>query len=213
MRIILLGAPGVGKGTQGKLVAQAFGIPAIATGDILRGAVEAGSELGRKAHSFMERGDLVPDDIIIGVVEERLAQSDATNGFLLDGFPRTVAQAEALDAMLLKNGWPVDAIIAIDVDEEALVSRLSGRSTCPNCGAIYHSETAPPKVAGTCDNCGSDLVIREDDRPEAVRRRLGVYREKTAPVMDFYSANGRLKIVNGAQAREDVTQDLMAVLG
>jgi adenylate kinase len=211
MRIVLLGAPGVGKGTQGKFLAERFRIPVIATGDMLRAAVEANTPLGMQAHDFMSRGDLVPDEVIIGVVEERLQEPDAADGFVLDGFPRTVAQAEALDNLLAKLHKPLDGIVAIDVADDILVQRLSGRQICGNCGAIFHERFSPPRAAGVCDNCGAKLEVREDDKPEAVRNRLKTYHEKTAPVLAYYKASGRARVVNGDQDREAVTEAIAGV--
>ena len=212
MRVILLGPPGVGKGTQAKEIAQKYGIPAIATGDMLRASVEANTEVGKKAHEYMARGDLVPDNIIIACVEERLSQPDAQKGFLLDGFPRTVAQAEALDAMLARNGITLDGAVALDAPEDVIVERLGGRLTCPNCGAIFHQKHNPPKQESKCDGCTQNLVVREDDQPEAISNRLAVYKEKTAPVTDYYRAKGLLVQINGAQSPEAVKKEIQAAL-
>jgi adenylate kinase len=213
MRIVLMGPPGVGKGTQAGGIAQRFSIPAIATGDMLRAAVEAGTEVGKRAQEYMLRGDLVPDEVIIACVAERLAMPDAQRGFLLDGFPRTVPQAEALDRLLEDLGLTLDAVIALEADEEVIVERLSGRLTCPNCGAIFHAKSNPPKAEGVCDSCGSNLTVRDDDEPEAIRNRLRVYSEKTAPLKGYYNGSGRLKSVDGAGAPSAVAAGIASALG
>lgn len=212
MRLVFLGPPGVGKGTQAAVIAQKLDIPAIATGDMLRAAVESGSDLGRKVHGYMAAGELVPDDVIIACVRERLSEPDANKGFLLDGFPRTPGQAQALEDMLNGQGTPLDAAVALEAPEEVIVERLGGRMTCANCGAIYHASHNPPAKADLCDKCGGALTIREDDRPEAIRRRLAVYHEKTEPVMDYYRMRGLLVSINGGADRETVTRSIEAAL-
>lgn len=207
MRIILLGPPGVGKGTQGRLLAESQRLPMISTGDMLRAAMVAETPLGKEAKAYMERGDLLPDSVIIGVVEERLRQPDAAHGFLLDGFPRTVAQADALLQLLIDNNTPLDAAIAIEAPDEIIIDRLAGRLTCRSCANIFG-----PMESSTCPECGGELYVRADDQPEAVRRRLEVYRKSTEPLIDFYRGHGILKIVNGDRPRDEVAQSIAAAL-
>lgn len=195
-RILLLGPPGAGKGTQAAALEQRWGVPHISTGDMLRAEVRQGSELGEKVQRYMEAGELVPDQIMVSMMGERLSQPDAQRGYILDGFPRTVAQAEALGAML-PEGRGIEAAIDLQVPEEEIIRRLSGRLVCPKCDAIYQVDTRPPKQAGVCDKCGSPLIQREDDRPEAVRRRLEVYRQQTQPLLDYYGRKGMLRAVDG----------------
>ena len=195
-RILLLGPPGAGKGTQAAALEQRWGVPHISTGDMLRAEVRQGSELGKKAWQYMEAGELVPDQIMVSMMGERLAQADAQRGYILDGFPRTVGQAEALGAML-PEGRGIEAAIDLQVPEEEIIRRLSGRLVCAECDAIYQVDTRPPKEAGVCDKCGSPLIQREDDRPEAVRRRLEVYRQQTQPLLDYYGRKGMLRAVDG----------------
>ncbi len=209
MRLILLGAPGVGKGTQARAIAERYRIPHIATGDMLRAAVDACSEVGLQAKEYMVRGDLVPDSLIIGCVRERLNKQDAANGFLLDGFPRTVLQAEALDSLLVEIGQELDAAIAIEVEEEAVVRRLCGRLTCGDCGAVT-SDAA--NSSGRCERCSGTLSVREDDRPAAIRQRLAVYKEKTAPLLDYYSAKSLLRRIDGNGTMEEVERRIEAAL-
>jgi adenylate kinase len=201
LELILLGPPGAGKGTQAARLARRFGIPHIATGDMLREAVRKGTPLGRQAEAIMARGDLVPDDVVIGIVAERLAEPDAQGGFLLDGFPRTVAQAEALDALLARMGRPAPTAVLVDVPEEELLARLSGRLTCPSCQFVAHRREL---ASSACPRCGAEMVEREDDRPETVRRRLAVYAEKTAPLVQHYRERGRLRTVSGLGTPEAV---------
>jgi adenylate kinase len=203
VRLVILGPPGAGKGTQAKRLAERRGIPHISTGDILRGAVAAGTKLGREAQRYMVDGGLVPDGVMIGLVEERLLQADAHGGFILDGFPRTVAQAEALDAFLADRHMPLDAVVQIAVPRDELVDRLGGRRTCSDCGTIYQaSDTRGPN--GRCDACGGPLVQREDDRAETVSRRMDVYERQTAPLVGHYRAKGLLREVAGTGTRDDV---------
>lgn len=209
MRLILLGAPGVGKGTQARAIAERYRIPHIATGDMLRTAVDACSEVGLEAEEYMVRGDLVPDALIIGCVRERLAKPDAANGFLLDGFPRTVPQAEALDILLVEIEQELDAVIAIDVEEEAIVRRLSGRLTCSDCGTVT---SAAANSSGRCKRCSGTLSVREDDKPEATRQRLAVYKEKTAPLFGYYSDKGLLRKVDGNGTVEEIERRIESAL-
>lgn len=197
MRVILLGPPGAGKGTQAKMLVEELGVPQISTGDILRQAVADGTPLGREAKGYMDRGALVPDEVVIGIIRDRLAQGDCGRGYILDGFPRTVAQAEALGKTLEAAGGSLDHVLSLQVDEEELVKRLSGRRTCGACGAMFHVTFNPPKREGTCDGCGGALIQREDDREETVRRRLQVYGEQTAPLIAYYERRGLLRRVPG----------------
>jgi adenylate kinase len=208
MNLILLGAPGAGKGTQAEVIENAKGIPQISTGNILKAAVKNGTEIGLKAKSFMDSGALVPDDVVIGILKERISEDDCKKGFILDGFPRTVPQADALEAM----GVQIDKVISIEVSDAQIEKRLSGRRACLNCGATYHVDFKPPKVAGVCDKCGSKLVIRDDDKPETVRERLHTYHEKTAPLIDYYKAKGKLVSVQGQEELKDTTALVMKAL-
>lgn len=208
MKLILLGAPGAGKGTQAEIICDRLHIPAISTGNIIREALKNGTEMGLKAKSYMEEGKLVPDDVVIGIIKERLAQDDCWNGFILDGFPRTVPQAQALDAM----GIEIDRVIDIEVADEAIEKRMGGRRVCEKCGASYHVEVKPPKQEGVCDRCGGGLVIRKDDQPETVRDRLAVYHQQTEPLKDYYAETGKLKIVVGQQELEETTKLTLAAL-
>jgi adenylate kinase len=209
MNLILLGAPGAGKGTQAENIEKAKGIPQISTGNILKAAVKAGTEIGLKAKSFMDSGALVPDEVVIGILKERIAEDDCKNGFILDGFPRTVPQADALEAM----GIVIDKVISIEVPDEKIEKRLSGRRACLTCGATYHMEYKPPKTPGICDKCGDKLVTRDDDKPETVRDRLKTYHEKTAPLIDYYKAKGKLAAVVGQEEVAETTALVMAELG
>lgn len=213
MRVILLGPPGAGKGTQAQRLTQTLGIPQVSTGDILRAAVAAGTPLGREAKATMDQGALVPDGVVIGIIRERLAAPDCARGYILDGFPRTAAQAEALGETLQALGTPLTAVLSITVDPEELVRRLSGRRTCGNCGAAYHMETAPPRRAGLCDRCGGALLVREDDREETIRKRLAVYREQTAPLVAYYRGRGLLREVDGRGDIDDVFARVCRLLG
>lgn len=211
MNLIFLGPSGAGKGTQARLLQEREGIPQISTGDMLRAAIAAETPLGRQARVYMDRGDLVPDDVMIVLVEDRLTQPDTQRGFVLDGFPRTLAQAEALEAALQRRGRKIEAVIYFDVSDETVVRRLTGRRVCRPAGHIYHLEYHPPKVPGRCDIDGSELYQREDDKPETVRRRLEVYRRQTEPLVEFYRRRGVLETVPQGEIK-DVYRRLMAIL-
>ena len=208
MMLILLGAPGAGKGTQAELICQRLHIPAISTGNILREALKSGTELGQKAKTFMDAGNLVPDDVVIDILKERIAQPDCKDGFILDGFPRTIPQAEALDAM----GVVIDRVIDIEVPDEKIVTRMSGRRVCEKCGASYHLVYNPPKVEGVCDKCAGALVQRKDDNAETVRDRLTVYHNQTEPLKSYYAAQGKLFEVNGDRDVEVISADILKEL-
>lgn len=212
MRIVLVGAPGAGKGTQAKYIALHFGIPAISTGDIFRANLAAKTELGLEAKRYMDAGDLVPDEVTIGIVRDRLAQDDVEPGFLLDGFPRTVPQAEALNEMLADLGRPLDVVLELQVEDEEVVRRLSGRRTCRTCGHIWHVEFDPPKVEGVCDVDGGELFQRDDDQPETIQRRLDVYNQQTAPLVEFYSALGLLASIAAFGKVDEITKRAIAAL-
>ena len=212
MNIVLMGLPGAGKGTQADKIVDKYGIPHISTGDMFRAAIKEGTELGLKAKSFMDQGALVPDEVTIGIVRERLSKPDCENGFLLDGFPRTVPQAEALDATLSELGKKVEHVLNIVVEKEELIKRLTGRRICRTCGASYHMVFNPPKVEGVCDRDGGELYQREDDNPETVTNRLEVNMKQTKPLLDFYEAKGVLSNINGQQDINKVFADLDALL-
>lgn len=212
MKLILLGPPGAGKGTQAKMLVEHFAIPQIATGDILRGAVQAGTALGIQAKSFMDAGSLVPDEVVIGIVRERLQESDCQGGFILDGFPRTVAQADALQGSLVELGRQLDKVISLTVDAEALVQRLTGRRTCRSCGRGYHVTFEPPRSAQLCDACGGELYQRDDDQEATIRRRLSVYAEQTAPLIAYYRAAGLLAELDGMQSIPVVQRQILGAL-
>ena len=209
MNLILLGAPGAGKGTQAELLTKKLSIPAISTGNMLREAMANGTELGKKAKQFMDEGALVPDELILGIIGDRVAQSDCAKGFILDGVPRTLAQAEALEA----KGIRIDHVVSIEVDDGEIEGRMTGRRVCAKCGASYHIVANPPKVEGVCDSCGSELVIRKDDKPETVRKRLEVYHATTEVLKDFYGKLGRLCIVNGDQSIEGANEEILKAIG
>jgi adenylate kinase len=211
--LILLGAPGAGKGTQAQRLAARFGIPQISTGDMLRAARRDGTPLGKKAEEYMNKGQLVPDEVVIGLVEERLARPDAVGGFILDGFPRTLAQAEALDQVLERLGRAKLRVVDFQVPETAIIERLGGRLSCPRDGASYHKVFTPPKVDNKCDTCGTELVVRADDQPEAIAQRLREYREKTAPLTDHYRKAGVLHAIDGVGGLEVVLDRLVRALG
>ncbi|MCR4998581.1 MAG: adenylate kinase [Lachnospiraceae bacterium] len=213
MKIIMLGAPGAGKGTQAKQIAAKYDIPHISTGDIFRANIKNNTELGQKAKTYMDQGLLVPDELTCDLVVDRIQQDDCKTGFVLDGFPRTIPQAEALENALAKLGQSMDYAIDVDVPDENIVNRMSGRRACLKCGATYHIVSIPPKKEGVCDNCGSELVIRDDDKPETVQKRLNVYHEQTQPLIDFYSNKGILKSVDGTQPMDRVFADIVNILG
>lgn len=213
MKIIMLGAPGAGKGTQAKQIADKYSIPHISTGDIFRANIKNGTELGKKAKQYMDQGALVPDELTCDLVMDRIQQDDCKNGFVLDGFPRTIPQAEALDAALGKINEKMDYAIDVDVPDENIVNRMSGRRACLNCGATYHLISIPPKVEGICDRCGSEIVLREDDKPETVQKRLKVYHEQTQPLFDYYKNQGILKSVDGTQPMDEVFKAIVTILG
>lgn len=213
MRLILLGPPGAGKGTQAKLLVERLRIPQVSTGDMLRAAVKAGSPLGQQAKQYMDRGALVPDGVIIGLVGERLRQPDCTAGYILDGFPRTVAQAEALERTLASLGSSLDGVLSLEVPTEELVQRIAGRRTCRNCGAMYHVRFSPSRTDGRCDACGGPTYQREDDREETVRQRLEVYAAQTAPLVHFYEGRGLLRRVPGTGEVPEVFRRITAALG
>ena len=208
MKLIFLGAPGAGKGTQAEIIAGKLNIPTISTGNIIREALANGTEMGLKAKSFIEAGKLVPDDVVIGIIKERLANEDCNNGFILDGFPRTIPQAEALDNM----GIIIDKVVDIDVPDENIVNRMSGRRVCKACGSSYHIENKKPKVEGVCDACGGELQIRKDDAPETVLDRLNVYHEQTEPLKDYYAKCGKLRSVIGTAPITEITEAILKVL-
>lgn len=210
--LILMGPPGGGKGTQAQRLTDELGIPQISTGDILRGAVREGTELGLKAKRFMDAGDLVPDDVIIGIVKDRLKEDDATKGFILDGFPRTVAQADALGHMLEGAGRKIERVINFIVPDEEIVARITGRRMCRDCGATYHVKFDPPSKDGVCDKCGGELYQRDDDTEATVRKRLDVYRDQTAPLIDFYAKQDIVRDVEGVGAVDEITKRLKEAL-
>ncbi len=212
MNIIFLGPPGSGKGTQAKILVEKYEIPQISTGDMLREHVAKGTDLGLKAKEYMEKGQLVPDEIILDMVKQRLSQSDAQKGFILDGFPRTVAQAEALDKILEPMGKKIEYVLALIVPDEELVIRLTGRRTCKNCGMMYHIKFKPPKEEGKCDVCGGELYQRADDNEETVRNRLKVYHQQTAPLIEYYKNKGVLFEIDGSKSIEEITQQLINIL-
>jgi adenylate kinase len=212
MRLVLVGAPGAGKGTQAKFVAKHFSVPAISTGDIFRANIAAKTDLGREAKRFMDAGDLVPDEVTIGIVRDRLSQDDTANGFLLDGFPRTLAQAEALRDMLDDLGTPLDVVLELQVDDDEVVRRLSGRRTCRQCGHVWHLEFDPPKQEGVCDIDGGELFQRDDDQPETIRRRHEVYTDQTEPLVGFYETAGLLRSITAQGAVDEITERAIAAL-
>ena len=209
MNLILLGAPGAGKGTQAELLLEKLSIPAISTGNMLREAMANGSELGQRVKKFMDEGSLVPDDVILDIVADRVSQPDCRNGFILDGVPRTLAQAEALEA----RGVRIDHVVSIEIDDSIIEGRMTGRRVCSHCGGSFHVVAHPPKTEGICDLCGGELVIRKDDAPETVRHRLEVYHAQTEVLKDFYRERGKLVLVEGNQSIEDANRDILAAIG
>ncbi|MBF0308140.1 MAG: adenylate kinase [Magnetococcales bacterium] len=213
MKLIFMGPPGAGKGTQARRIAERYGIVQLSTGDMLRAAVKAGSEVGLKAKAAMESGGLVPDSVVVGIIADRTKEADCQKGFLLDGFPRTVPQAEALDSMLSERQQKIDCVIDIRADDEALVNRITGRWTCSQCGEGYHTQFKAPAKAGVCDKCGGTLTQRADDTEATVRNRLHVYHNQTAPLLDYYRKGGNFRSVDGMQDMEKVYEELCAILG
>ena len=213
MRIIMLGAPGAGKGTQAKKIAEKYNIPHISTGDIFRANIKNGTELGVKAKSYMDQGLLVPDELVVDLVADRIQQDDAKAGYVLDGFPRTIPQAESLDAALAKMGQKIDYAVDVEVPDENIVNRMSGRRACVKCGATYHLQYAKPKAEGVCDVCGEQLILRDDDKPETVQKRLGVYHQQTQPLIDYYENQNVLKEVDGTKDMEEVFAYIVSILG
>ncbi len=209
MKLIVLGAPGAGKGTQARIISEKYNIPAISTGAIIREAIEEGTEFGKKAKAYIDRGDLLPDDMVIGLVTERVKNDDCKNGFILDGFPRTLNQAKAMK----ENGIEIDIALSLEVSDEVIVNRLSGRRECSHCRAPYHISAHPPKKEGICDECGSALVMRDDDNPETILSRLKVYHEKTAPLKEYFEGEGILKKIETADTIEDTSEKVFAALG
>lgn len=213
MKIIMLGAPGAGKGTQAKKIAERYGIPHISTGDIFRANIKNGTELGQKAKTYMDQGLLVPDELVVDLVVDRVRQDDAKNGYVLDGFPRTIPQAEALDKALEAVGEKIDYAINVEVPDENIINRMSGRRACLSCGGTYHVVYIPTKVEGICDTCGGNLVLRDDDKPETVKKRLMVYHEQTQPLIDYYTTKNILKEVDGTKDMAEVFDAIVKVLG
>jgi adenylate kinase len=212
MKIIMLGAPGAGKGTQAKMIAEKYAIPHVSTGDIFRANIKEGTELGKEAKQYMDKGLLVPDELTVKILLDRVAKDDCKNGYVLDGFPRTIPQAEVLDNALNELGDKIDYAIDVDVPDENIIKRMSGRRACLACGATYHIEHIPPKAEGICDTCGQELVLRDDDKPETVKNRLNVYHEQTQPLIDFYTAKGILKTVDGTVDMKEVFGAIVSIL-
>lgn len=213
MKIIMLGAPGAGKGTQAKKIAAQYSIPHISTGDIFRANIKNNTELGQKAKTYMDKGELVPDSLVVDLIMDRFKEADCANGYVLDGFPRTIPQAEALDNALKANGEKVDFAINVEVPDENIINRMSGRRACVGCGATYHIKYNPTKVEGVCDACGEKLILRDDDKPETVKNRLSIYHEQTQPLIDYYNKAGVLAEVDGTKDMEDVFKDIVNILG
>lgn len=213
MKIIMLGAPGAGKGTQAKMIADKYGVPHVSTGDIFRANIKEGTDLGKEAKTYMDKGLLVPDELTVKILLDRVAKEDCKNGYVLDGFPRTIPQAEVLDKALSELGDAIDYAIDVNVPDENIVNRMSGRRACLACGATYHIVHIPPKTEGVCDRCGKELVLRDDDKPETVKKRLGVYHDQTQPLIDFYTKKGILKTVDGTVDMQDVFAAIVKILG
>ena len=213
MKIIMLGAPGAGKGTQAKMIAEKYGVPHVSTGDIFRANIKNGTQLGMEAKKYMDQGLLVPDELTVRILLDRVAQDDCKNGYVLDGFPRTIPQAQVLDEALTKLGDKIDYAIDVDVPDENIIRRMSGRRACLTCGATYHIDHIPPKKEGICDKCGSELVLRDDDKPETVKNRLAVYHEQTQPLIDFYEKKDVLRTVDGTLPMEEVFAAITGILG
>ena len=213
MKIIMLGAPGAGKGTQAKKIAAKYAIPHISTGDIFRANIKNNTELGQKAKTYMDKGELVPDELVVDLIMDRFKEAYCANGYVLDGFPRTIPQAEALDKALSANGESVDYAVNVEVPDENIINRMSGRRACVGCGATYHIQFNPTKVEGICDACGEKLILRDDDKPETVKNRLSVYHEQTQPLIDYYKNQGILKSVDGTQPMDEVFKAIVTILG
>lgn len=213
MKIIMLGAPGAGKGTQAQRIAAKYDIPHISTGDIFRANIKAGTELGKKAKSYMDAGALVPDDLVVDLVVDRIGQDDCKNGYVLDGFPRTIPQAESLTKALKEKNDDIDFAIDVEVPDEYIIRRMEGRRACVNCGATYHLVNIPPKKEGICDKCGSELVLRDDDKPETVAKRLEVYHDQTQPLINYYKEEGHLAEVDGTRSMDEVFAAILGILG
>lgn len=212
MKIIMLGAPGAGKGTQAKRIADKWKLPHISTGDIFRANIKNGTELGMEAKKYMDKGALVPDELTVKILLDRVSAKDCADGYVLDGFPRTIPQAEVLDKALKELGDSIDYAINVDVPDDSIISRMSGRRACVSCGATYHVEFAPTKTEGICDRCGKELILREDDKPETVKKRLMVYHEQTQPLIDYYAGKNILKSVDGTKDMEEVFKDITSIL-
>ncbi len=212
MRIILLGAPGSGKGTQAQMLVKKFQIPQVSTGDLLRAAVAAGTPLGKEAKSLIDAGELVPDDVVLGMIKERLGEKDAKNGFILDGFPRNKNQAEALDKLLTELNWPLESAILINVDKEQVIQRIVGRRTCADCKQVYNIFTSPPKTEDVCDKCSGDLTHRADDNEETIRNRLDIYEEQTAPLIEYFKQKNILHSINGSGDMKDIFNEISSIL-
>ena len=213
MKIIMLGAPGAGKGTQAKQIAAKYSIPHISTGDIFRANIKNNTELGQKAKTYMDKGELVPDELVVDLIMDRFKEADCANGYVLDGFPRTIPQAEALDKALSANGESVDYAINVEVPDENIINRMSGRRSCKDCGAIFHVQYNPPKKENCCDVCGGELVLRDDDKAETVKKRLDVYHEQTAPLIAHYKEAGSLHEIDGTQDIKVVFEEIKSILG
>ena len=213
MKIVMLGAPGAGKGTQAKMISEKYGVPHISTGDIFRANIKNNTELGQKAKTYMDKGELVPDELVVDLIMDRFKEADCANGYVLDGFPRTIPQAEALDRALAEMGQKIDYAINVEVPDENIVHRMGGRRACIGCGATYHVEFNAPKVEDVCDTCGGELVLRDDDKPETVQKRLSVYHAQTQPLIDYYKKANVLVEVDGTQDINVVFQDIVKILG
>jgi adenylate kinase len=213
MKIVMLGAPGAGKGTQAKKIAESFGVPHISTGDIFRANIKNNTELGKKAKVYMDKGELVPDELVVDLIMDRFSEPDCSNGYVLDGYPRTIPQAEALDSALKANNDSLDFAVNVDVPDEEIISRMSGRRACLKCGATYHTSFNPPKEEGVCDKCGEALVQREDDKEETVKNRLGVYHEQTEPLEKYYAEAGLLHNVDGTKNMDEVFDSIKIIIG
>ncbi len=213
MKIIMLGAPGAGKGTQAKMIADQYGMPHVSTGDIFRANIKEGTELGKEVKSYMDQGLLVPDELTVKILLDRVGKEDCQNGFILDGFPRTIPQAEVLDKALAELGDAIDYAINVDVPDEHIIGRMTGRRACLTCGATYHIVHIPPRQEGICDGCGKELVLRDDDKLETVRKRLDVYHEQTQPLIAYYQEKGILRTINGTAEMQDVFTEIINILG